>query len=190
MRRRLRGASGGGDVAVEPDARPAADTASSRLHRYAGLVFFGSLGLLVIVGSARGLLLRDAPRSAVRPADGVTVEERQLDLATSCVRDAANFDASYAEAWRGRLERCFTADPSMIGKLWDGKGSQVAAEPFGVVTARSGDGLAATVVVRLRVSGNPVPTFRYVQVDVGCRPTGECSLTTIPETVAGLGGDR
>ncbi len=49
--------------------------------------------------------------------------------------------------------------------------------------------MTATVVIRLRVSGNPLPLFRYFSVDVGCRPDGWSPLTTVPTEVKDLDGD-
>ena len=117
-----------------------------------------------------------------------------VDLATGCVRDAANFDASapadLQAAYRDRLARCYALTPELIDEVWDGQGSQVATEPLATVTARSADGLSASVVVRLRVSGSPLPVFKYFAVDVGCRRDGVCSLTTTPTVVSDLEGDR
>jgi hypothetical protein len=195
MRRRLSAASEAGEVAVEPRAVPAPDVSSQRVRRFAGLAGLAVLPLVFLVGFVGGVRSLFAQGDATLPTalHGPTVEARMTDLASGCVRDAANFDESAdpdAQAvYRDRLSHCFVSS-ELVGQVWDGSGSQAASEPQASVTARSKDGLSATVVVRLRVSGDPLPTFRYYTVDVGCRRDGVCLLTSVPIVVSDLEGDR
>jgi hypothetical protein len=191
-------ADASGDVAVSSRPRPAADVRwQQTARRLAGLAAVVLLVMLGFVGGIKALFFNSAkaaaPDLAVR---GPTIEARMLDLATSCIRDANNYDenqhvadvAGGGDPYRARLAHCFVLTPGLLDKVWDGHGTQQAAEPLAAVTQRTSDGLTATVVVRLRVSGNPLPVFRYFSVDVGCRPDGQCSLTTVPAEVKDLDG--
>jgi hypothetical protein len=191
---------GSSDVAVSSIPRPAADVSwQHTARRLSGVAILFLILLIGAVGGVKALVFSPAAES-VAPNYGVqgpSIEARMLDLATSCLRDANNYDetqhaadiAAGSDPYLQRLAHCYAMTPDLLGKVWDGRGTQQAAEPLAAVTRRTADGLTATVVVRLRVSGNPLPLFRYFSVDVGCRPDGPCSLTTVPTEVKNLDGD-
>jgi hypothetical protein len=189
---------GSSDVAVSSRSRPAADVRWQ--HTARRLVGVGAVVLIVVlsfVGGTKALFFSSAKTETTDLAvHGPTIEARMLDLATSCIRDANNYDekqhaadiAAGSDPYRARLAHCFTLTPALLDQVWNGHGTQQAAEPLAAITQRTADGLAATVVVRMRVSGNPLPLFRYYSVDVGCRSDGQCSLTTVPVEVKDLDG--
>ena len=192
-------ADGRSDVAVSTQPRSAADVRWQETARR--LVAISVLVLAVLfgfVGGAKALFFGSSGTSASTSlaVAGPSIEARMLDLATSCVRDANNYDdkqhaadvAAGTDPYRDRLAHCFVLTPELLDHVWDGQGTRTAAEPLATIVRRTSDGLTASVVVRLRVSGNPLPTFRYFSVDVGCRADGQCSLTTVPVEVAGLDG--
>jgi hypothetical protein len=189
---------GSSDVAVSSRPRPAADVRWQ--HTARRLVGVGAVVLIVVlsfVGGIKALFFSSTKTETTDLAvNGPTIEARMLDLATSCIRDANNYDekqhaadvAAGSDPYRARLAHCFALTPALLDHVWNGQGTQQAAEPLAAITHRTADGLTATVVVRMRVSGNPLPLFRYYSVDVGCRSDGQCSLTTVPVEVKDLDG--
>jgi hypothetical protein len=190
---------GSTDVAVSSRPRPAADVRwQHTARRLAAIGVVVLVVMLSFVGGTKALFFNSTKTATSNLAvHGPAIEARMLDLATSCIRDANNYDekqhaadvAAGTDPYRARLAHCFTLTPSLLDKVWDGEGTQQAAEPLAAITRRTPDGLTATVVVRMRVSGNPLPVFRYYSVDVGCRSDGQCSLTTVPVEVKNLDGD-
>lgn len=179
------------DVAVLDEPSPAVDRAAGRWHRIGVAVALSTVVLVAVVGGTKALVTRP-PHAAAQPltVNGLTVEARMIDLATGCVRDAANYTPDMpAGAWRARLAPCFALTPALLDTLPTPSGAQIAAEPYAAVTHRAADGLTATIVIRLRTSGSPLPVNRYYSVDAGCRPDGTCSLTTLPVQVKNLEGD-
>jgi hypothetical protein len=186
------------DVAVSSRPRPAVDVRwQHTARRLAGVSAVVLIVVFGFVGGVKALFFNSTKTASPDLAiHGPTIEARMLDLATSCIRDANNYDeqqhaadvAAGSDPYRDRLAHCFALTPGLLDQVWDGHGTQQAAEPLAAITRRTADGLTATVVVRMRVSGNPLPVFRYFSVDVGCRPDGQCSLTTVPTEVKNLDG--
>src|SRR4051794_1232136 len=191
---------GSGDVAVSSHPRSAADVRwQHTARRLTGVAAVVLIVVLTFVGGIKALFFSSTARAAAPglAIHGPSIEARMLDLATSCVRDANNYDeaqhaadvAAGQDPYRDRLSHCYALTPDLLGHVWDGHGTRQAAEPLATITRRTSDGLTATVVVRMRVSGSPLPVFRYFSVDVGCRSDGQCSLTTVPVEVQDLDGN-
>ena len=95
--------SGGGavsdgpsDVAVSPLARPAADVRwQQTARRLSAVALLCAIVVIGAVGGVKALFFSPAAESAAPPnfsVQGASVEARMLDLATSCLRDANNYD--------------------------------------------------------------------------------------------------
>lgn len=177
------------DDVVDEEVVRASDLRSRRL---VGPVVTAIVVTAISVGLVGGWLrATDSPSKPSQTVVGASVEARMVDLASSCVRNWANADPNGADAWRARLVPCYPLLTAMPDGLTPPPASQAAAEPQATVVVRTYDGLTATIVVRLRVSGDPEPVFGFYAVDVGCRPNGgACSLTTAPVPVRDVEGTR